>query len=102
MKRLGREKKPDLILLLVTLLLVTIGTVMIYSSSSILATEKFRDGQFFLKKQIFCLGLLVMVLATKIPYYKLRKLAWPGIALSAILLCALWIPHLGVRAGGAV
>ena len=104
MKSLSREKKPDLILLLVTLLLVTIGTVMIYSSSSILATEKFRDGQFFLKKQIFFLflGLGVMVLTTRIPYYKLRKLAWPVIAASGILLCALWIPHLGIRAGGAV
>jgi cell division protein FtsW len=103
MKSLSREKKPDLILLLVTLLLVTIGTVMIYSSSSILATEKFRDGQFFLKKQLFflSLGLLIMFLITKIPYYKLRKLAWPGIAASGILLCALWIPHLGIRAGGA-
>ena len=104
MKSLSREKKPDLILLLVTLLLVTIGTVMIYSSSSILATEKFRDGQFFLKKQIFFLflGLGVMVLTIRIPYYKLRKLAWPVIAASGILLCALWIPHLGIRAGGAV
>jgi len=104
MKILSREKKPDLILLLVTLLLVTIGTVMIYSSSSILATEKFRDGQFFLKKQIFflCLGLLIMVLITKIPYYKLRKLAWPGIALSVLFLLLMWVPHLGVRAGGAV
>lgn len=98
------EKKPDLILLLVTLLLVTIGTVMIYSSSSILATERFRDGQYFLKKQLFflVLSILVMVLMTRISYYKLRKLAWPGIVASAILLCAIWIPHLGIRAGGAV
>ncbi len=88
MKSASREKKPDLILLLVTLLLVTVGTVMIYSSSSILAMERFRDGQFFLKKQLFflVLGLLVMVLMTRIPYYKLRKLAWPGIAVSAVLL----------------
>ncbi len=98
------QGKPDLILLLVTLLLVTIGTVMIYSSSSILATERFRDGQFFLKKQLlfFFLGLLLMVLMTRIPYYKLRKLAWPGIAVSIFLLCALWIPSLGIKAGGAV
>ena len=103
-KSASREKKPDLILLLVTLLLVTVGTVMIYSSSSILAMERFRDGQFFLKKQIFflILGLLVMVLMTRIPYYKLRKLAWPGIAVSAVLLIAIWIPHLGIRAGGAI
>ena len=104
MKSTSREKKPDLILLLVTLLLVTVGTVMIYSSSSILAMERFRDGQFFLKKQVFFLflGLLIMVLMTRIPYYKLRKLAWPGIAVSAVLLLAIWIPHLGIRAGGAV
>ncbi len=104
MKSLSRDKKPDLILLLATLLLVTVGTVMIYSSSSILATEKFHDGQYFLKKQLFflCLGLLIMILITKIPYYKLRRLAWPGIAVSVILLAALWVPHLGVRAGGAL
>jgi cell division protein FtsW len=104
MKRLSREKKPDLFLLLVTLLLVTAGTVMIYSSSSILATEKFHDGQFFLKKQLFflSLGILFMILLTKIPYYNLRKLAWAGIAVSVAMLAALWVPHLGVRAGGAL
>ncbi len=104
MKRSGNEKKPDLILLLVTLLLVTVGTVMIYSSSSILATERFHDGQFFLKKQLFflILGILIMVLMTRIPYYQLRKLAWPGIVVSALFLCALMVPGLGIRAGGAV
>jgi cell division protein FtsW len=103
-RRTENEKKPDLILLLVTLLLVTIGTVMIYSSSSILAMERFRDGQFFLKKQLFflCLGLGVMALATRISYYKLRKLAWPGIILSVFFLLLIWVPHLGIRAGGAV
>ena len=100
----ANEKRPDLILLLATLLLVTVGTVMIYSSSSILAMERFRDGQYFLKKQLFFLflSLLVMVLMTRISYYKLRKLAWPGIIVSAILLVVIWIPHVGVRAGGAV
>jgi len=104
MNRLSREKKPDMILLMVTLLLAAIGTVMIYSSSSILATERFRDGQFFLKKQLLflALGLLIMFAITRFPYYKLRKLAWPGIVAAALLLGALWIPPLGVRAGGAV
>ena len=44
------NKVPDIILLLVTLILVTVGTAMIYSSSSIIALEKFKDGQYFLKK----------------------------------------------------
>ncbi len=96
-------KNPDIVLLLVTLILVTIGTVMIYSSSSILAMERFKDGQYFLKKQIFFvfLGLGLMVLMTKISQEQLRKLAYPGILVSVILLSLLLIPHVGIKAGGA-
>jgi cell division protein FtsW len=96
-------KKPDIILLLVTLVLVTIGTVMIYSSSSIIAMERFKDGQFFLKKQIFfvLLGLGLMVFMTKIPFDQLRRLAYPGIIVSVVLLSLILIPHVGIRAGGA-
>ena len=97
------EKRLDIILLLVTLILITIGTVMIYSSSSILAMKRFNDGQFFLKKQIFfvLLGLGIMVLMTKIPYDQLKKFAYPGILVSVVLLILLLIPHVGIRAGGA-
>lgn len=98
-----QEKSLDVILLLVTLILVTIGTVMIYSSSSIIAMKKFNDGQYFLKKQIFfvLLGLGIMVLMAKIPYDQLRKFAYPGVLLSAALLSLLLIPGIGIRAGGA-
>jgi len=97
------EKKLDVTLLLVTLILVTIGTVMVYSSSSIIAMKRFNDAQYFLKKQFFfvLLGLAVMVLVTKIPYQHLRKWAYPGLFLSVILLILLLIPHVGIRAGGA-
>jgi len=98
-----REQRVDSILLLVTLILVAVGTVMIYSSSSILAAARFKDGQYFLKKQIFfvIVGLAVMVLLTKIPYQKMKRLALPAIALSAFLLVLLMVPPLGIRAGGA-
>jgi len=49
----NEDKFPDIILLLVTLILVTVGTTMIYSSSSIIALEKFKDGQYFLKNSFF-------------------------------------------------
>jgi len=39
------DNYPDFVLLLVTLLLAVVGTAMIYSSSSIIALEKFNDGQ---------------------------------------------------------
>ncbi len=99
----AQEGRPDLVLLIVTLILVTVGTVMIYSSSSIMAAEKYKDGLYFLKKQIFfvILGLGLMVFLTKIPYQKLKKLAYPVLIAAAIMLAVLLIPHAGVRAGGA-
>jgi len=97
------DKAPDVILLLVTLILVTVGTVMIYSSSSIIALERFQDGQYFLKKQIVfvVMGLISMVLMTRIPYTSLKRVAYPGIFVSLILLTLLFIPHVGLKRGGA-
>jgi len=96
-------KSPDIILLIVTLILVTVGTVMIYSSSSIIAAERFHDGQFFLKKQLLFVffGLGAMILMTRIPYEELKKFAYPGVIISLILLTLVLIPKIGVRVGGA-
>ena len=97
------DKLPDIVLLLVTLILVIVGTAMIYSSSSIIALEKFKDGQYFLKKQLFFvfLGLISMMIMTKVPYTYLKKLAYPGLLLSLLLLSMLFIPSIGMRRGGA-
>jgi len=97
------DKLPDIILLLVTLILVTVGTAMIYSSSSIIALEKFKDGQYFLKKQLFFVfvGLSSMIIMTRISYTQLRKWAYPGMLLSFLLLSMLMIPHFGMKRGGA-
>lgn len=97
------DRSPDIILLMVTLILITVGTAMIYSSSSIIALERFKDGQYFLKKQILFvfIGLVSMILMTKIPYSSLKKFAYPGVIVSIILLSLLLIPHVGLRRGGA-
>jgi cell division protein FtsW len=102
-KTAAEGERPDILILVIALILVTIGTAMIYSSSSILAMERFKDAQFFLKKQIFfvVIGMGVMVLLTKLDYHYLKKLAYPGIILSIILLLLIFIPPLGIRAGGA-
>jgi cell division protein FtsW len=97
------DRTPDIILLLVTLILVTVGTAMIYSSSSILAQQKFNDGQYFIKKQLIfvVLGLISMVILTKIDYTTWKKAAYPGIILSLIMLVLLFIPDVGLKRGGA-
>ena len=97
-------RRPDIILLISTLLLVIIGTVMVYSSSAIIAMDRFHDGQFFLKRQLFfvLLGLGAMFLFMRIPYQTLRYLAYPALILSFILLLLLFVPVLGKKVGGAV
>jgi cell division protein FtsW len=99
----AETERPDILMLVITLVLVTIGTAMIYSSSSILAMEKFKDAQYFLKKQIFfvVIGMGAMVFMTKLDYHRLKKWAYPGIFLAVILLLLIFVPHLGIRAGGA-
>ncbi|SEM28967.1 cell division-specific peptidoglycan biosynthesis regulator FtsW [Syntrophus gentianae] len=97
------DKRPDIVLLLTVLVLVSIGTVMIYSSSSIMAAASHQDGGYFLKKQVVfvLLGFGIMILMAKIPYYYLKQAAYPGILVCIVLLSLVLIPHVGVRAGGA-
>ncbi|MFH1079255.1 MAG: putative lipid II flippase FtsW [Pseudomonadota bacterium] len=99
----AEAERPDIMILVITLILVTVGTAMIYSSSSILAMERFKDAQYFLKKQVFyvVIGMGTMVLMTKLDYHRLKRWAYPGIFLSIVLLLLIFIPHLGIRAGGA-
>lgn len=95
--------KTDLFLLGSTVALIAFGTVMIYSSSSLLALDKFKDAEFFIKKQIIflALGMILMTLLSKIPYHTWKKFAYPALGVSLVLLILLLVPGLGVRVGGA-
>jgi cell division protein FtsW len=97
------QNRQDFLLMIATLILVTIGTVMIYSSSAIIAMERFHDGQYFLKRQIVFvgLGLCLMYFLARLPYQKLKVVAYPAIAISFVLLLLLFVPFLGKRVGGA-
>jgi cell division protein FtsW len=99
----SKKRRPDYILLIITMILAAIGTIMIYSSSSIIAVQKFGDGYHFLKKQLLflLLGGIAMLSLAKLPYAYLKKAAYAGIGISAVLLILLFIPGLGVKVGGA-
>ena len=45
------KRRLDYVLLIVTLALVGIGIVMVYSTSAIIAADRFGDPYFFLKRQ---------------------------------------------------
>ena len=99
----ARGRRPDLILFFIVLVLIAFGTVMIYSSSYMLALQKYADGYYFLKKQLFFLvvGLAIMIFLMKMPYTWLRGVAYAGMGVSLVLLAAIFLPGIGVTKGGA-
>ncbi len=71
-----KEYKPrtyyDYSLLLITLVLVCIGLVMVYSTSSYYAVkQKFGDAAYFFKRQTISaiLGVVVMIFVSKVDYF---------------------------------
>jgi cell division protein FtsW len=96
--------KIDTILLITVLALVSVGVVMVYSTTAILAGDRYGDPTFFLKRQaLFAgIGFLLMIGMMFFPYTHLRRLAYPALAVCILLLIAVLIPGVGHRAGGAM
>ncbi len=78
----------DLILLGAVLMLITIGTVEIYSSSSVYALKKFGDSLYFLKRQIawLAIGACALWIGACTDYRWLRRYAYALLAGSLVLL----------------
>ena len=87
----------------VTVILICIGIVMIYSSSSIYAWEKYKDGFFFLKRHLLFLaiGIILTFTVMCIDYRRFRRFARPLLWFSIFLLVLVLIPGLGREVSGA-
>lgn len=73
-----KDFKIDKVLIVVTALLVLFGLIMVYSSTMILAKERFGDSFHFLKKQLVWLmvGMIMTTIITSLRYpIYLRKQA---------------------------
>lgn len=98
-----RRGPPDGWLVASVLGLCGVGLVMVYSSSSVVAFERFGDAAYFLKRQLvwFVLGCACMTLTSRVHYTAWRGLAAPLLAASLGLLGAVLVPGVGEVAGGA-
>jgi len=92
------RQPPDTLLLLATFLLLGIGLVMVYSSSSIFSLYRFNISYYYLRRQaIFAgLGLLVMFVLMRFNYWNWRKLVKPLFLANLVLLILVLIPGIGV------
>ncbi|MBI4570085.1 MAG: FtsW/RodA/SpoVE family cell cycle protein [Planctomycetes bacterium] len=91
-------------LLLVTVSLVALGTVMIFSASAIsLGVTGTHDPETLLLKQLQSVGLALLALvgASLLPYRALERHARPILAGAVALLCLTLIPGVGAEVNGA-
>lgn len=83
--------------------IITIGLIMVYSSSHIWALEKFGDEFFYIKRQgLFTIvGLIGMYLTSKIDYHWYRTHALKILLFCFLLLILVLVPGLGKVRGGS-
>jgi cell division protein FtsW len=91
---LSQTRQPDYILLATIFLLLTIGIIMVFSSSYIMAYKWYGNSFYFFSRQVIFAGiaLLVFLVAIKIDYHLWRKFAIPILLLSIFLLIMLYMP----------
>ncbi len=89
----------DHLLMISALLLLGLGLVMVFSASGVLASDKYHDPAFFLKKQLIyaVVGVGLMLFIRRIPYQLYNRLVYLILLISLILLILVLIPGIGVR-----
>ncbi|MBO0701997.1 MAG: putative lipid II flippase FtsW [Candidatus Dormibacteraeota bacterium] len=101
---LPRERATgDLWLLGITLALLGAGLIMVLSASDAysLQTTGSAFNVFFHQVGYAALGLVGLVVASRIDYHRLRHWALPAFVATVVLMLAVLVPHLGASAYGA-
>lgn len=91
---MAKRVSVDRWLFTVTLLLIFVGLVMVFSASAVMAKERYGSGYFFLLRQLgwATAGLLVMTLAMKTDYrrYKHPALVFSILGLTTVMLISVF------------
>jgi cell division protein FtsW len=83
-------------------MLLSAGVVMVYSASAIVAADRFHDPYFFLKRQLFwaLLGSAAMLIAARVDYRRLERVALPALVVAGVLLVLVLVPPIGQAING--
>jgi cell division protein FtsW len=98
-----KKSNPDLILIIATLSLLSIGLLMVYSASAIWADYKFHDSFFFAKRQMLFagVGIVSMFFIMNIDYWTWRTWSKVLVIVCFTLLVAVLIPGIGMERNGS-
>jgi cell division protein FtsW len=97
------KRPPDLVLFLDIVLLLTIGIIMVFSSSFVQAQTSYGDGFYFLKRQLLwaLLGIFGMIALMRVDYQVYKKWATPILLVAVLLLIVVLVPGVGIKINGA-
>ena len=100
--RVGGDEDVDLVFLALTMVLLTVGVVMVLSASFVRAY--YTEGSatyYFVRQLIFAVtGIVIMLTASRFPISFYRRLSFPFLAATLVLL--LLVLFIGVGTGGGV
>src|SRR5215468_9357345 len=92
---MAKRVSADRWLFTVTLVLIFIGLVMVFSASAVMAKERYGSGYFFLLRQLgwATTGILAMVVAMKVDYrrYKHPAVVFSLLGLTTVLLISVFL-----------
>lgn len=98
-----KKSTPDFILIMVTLTLLAVGLIMVYSASAVWADYKFDDSFFFAKRQLLfaAVGVFAMFFIMNVEYWTWKNWAKVLIIICFVLLVLVLIPGIGVLRNGS-
>ncbi len=101
-----KKGAPDYALLLVIICLVCLGIFMVFDASYAKAGQMRYTGQdvfYFVKRQCVwaAIGTVALLLAGRLSYWRLRRLALAAPVLAIVLLLLVLVPGVGISMNGA-
>ncbi|MDX1674808.1 MAG: putative peptidoglycan glycosyltransferase FtsW, partial [Longimicrobiales bacterium] len=103
--RLGHGWEATVVLFITTLL-ASVGMVMVYSASAVMAQTQGLAPHHFLLRQMsgVLVGFVALIVAAQLDYRRLRVLAWPILVAAVLMLLVVVMPgteSLAPRSNGA-
>lgn len=102
-KNIVKPHRQDRLLFGAIILLSFFGLIMVYDASVAIAIRDFNDQYHFVRDQLRWLGIGIVSLFifSRIDYHRLKPFVLPMLLATLLLLLAVFIPGLGIKALGA-
>lgn len=83
--------------------LLAVGITMVLSTSYLYSQERFADGTYFFRKQLIAagIGVAALIACALVPSVAYRRLAYPLLGCTLLVLILVLIPGVGLVRGGA-